>query len=375
MPRNNPLLSIAIPTRNRQYYCIEAIKHILSYDNQDFELCIHDHSDDRTIKEFVSRIEDKRLKYRYTTEALSSVLNMSRSLEMTRGEFVCMIGDDDTVLPAIFKWVKYMEKNNVDSICPGYRPGYFWSNGETENTGTLKIIRYKNMKHIERVEPRERLKKLFKNGIIQYQQYNLPRLYHGLIKKKVLDKIYNSVGAYFGGLSPDIYSTVALSLLVKNHFIIKDACTIAGACPASSTAQNKIGEHRGKIENAPHFINRGKYNWDESIPKYYSVETIWAETALTAAKDFNNINLYNSFNSILFNIVSIINNRNIIRLVISKTLILKHKNVFLNTLILFKYISFSNIKKLIVFSLKERLTFSNVKDINQASKLIEENEI
>ena len=78
------LLSIAIPTRNRQKYCIEAIKHILSYDNTDFELVIHDHSDDRAIEKFVSTIDDVRLKYIYTDEALSSVQNMSRSIEIAR---------------------------------------------------------------------------------------------------------------------------------------------------------------------------------------------------------------------------------------------------------------------------------------------------
>lgn len=124
MAKDKPLLSISIPTKNRQYYCTEAIKHILSYDNQDFELCIHDHSDDRTIEEFVSTIEDKRLRYIYSTEALSSSENMSRSIEMTNGEYVCMIGDDDTVLPTIFKWVKYMKENN-DLISIEAEKGFF----------------------------------------------------------------------------------------------------------------------------------------------------------------------------------------------------------------------------------------------------------
>lgn len=39
------LLSIVIPTRDREYYCIEAIKNILSYNNEDFELVVQDNSD------------------------------------------------------------------------------------------------------------------------------------------------------------------------------------------------------------------------------------------------------------------------------------------------------------------------------------------
>lgn len=315
MNGNKPLLSICIPTRNRQYYCIEAIKHILSYDNQDFELCIHDHSDDRTIEEFVSSIEDKRLKYIYTTEAISSSENMSKSIEMSIGEVVCMIGDDDTVLPSILKWAKYMKEHDIDSICPGYRPEYFWPNEETGNTGTLKIVQYKNMKEIEEVEPMKRLEKLFENGIINYQVYNLPRVYHGLVKKEVIDKIYKKMGTYFAGLSPDIYSTVALSSFVKNHFVIKDACSIAGACPASTTSAGRLNQDDIKFEDAPHFKNNTNYQWDALIPKYYCGEIIWAETAIRATRDFELNKILEKFNRNLFNNASLSHNRHITRIV------------------------------------------------------------
>jgi len=311
MIESKPLLSISIPTRNRQYYCIEVIKHILSYDNQNFELCIHDHSDDRTIEHFVSTVDDKRLKYTYTTEALSSVQNMSRSIEMTSGEYVYMIGDDDTVLPNVFKWVEYMKANDIDSICPAFRPEYFWPNEETGNKGTLKIVQYKNIRDIESVEPMERLEKLFDNGIIQFPQYNLPRVYHGLIKKVVLDQIFNEIGAYFGGLSPDIYSTVALSSLVKKHVVIKEACSIAGACPLSTTSKGRLNSDDGKFERTPHLKNNTNYQWDSLIPKYYCGEVIWAESAISAARDFRLDETLSKFDKKLFNNASLSYNRHI----------------------------------------------------------------
>lgn len=344
MNKEKPLLSIAIPTKNRQYYCIEAIKHILSYDDQDFELCIHDHSDDRTIEDFVLTIDDKRLRYIYTTEAISSSENMSRSIQMTNGVYVYMIGDDDTVLPTIFKWAKYMKDNDIESICPGYRPEYFWPNNQTGNTGTLKIVQYKYMKEVEKIQPMERLEKLFKNGIIRYQQYNLPRVYHGLIKKEVIDKIYQKMGTYFAGLSPDIYSTVALSSLVKNHFVIKDACSIAGACPLSTTSHGKVGGYYGKLDMAPHFKNNENYIWNNKIPRYYSSTSILAETAIKAATDFKLNNTLNKFNSFNFNIASLSMNRKISNIIIEEYFInIKKKNNLLNK---FKYLCNAYIFKL-----------------------------
>lgn len=311
MKINRPLLSIAIPTRNRQKYCIESIKHILSYDYQDFELVVHDHSDTREVEQFVSTLTDHRLIYIYTEEPLSSVQNMSRSIEMTNGEFICMIGDDDTVLSTIFKWAKYMKDNDVDSICPGYRPEYFWPNEETGNTGTLKLVQYNGMKEVENVNPIFRLEKLFEGGILDFPEYGLPRVYHGLVKKVVLDKIYKKIGSYFGGLSPDIYSAVSLSALVKNHIVIKETISILGACPLSTTSKGRANSDDGKFENTPHLWNNEDYVWDSLIPKYYCGEVIWAETAITATKDFGLNEVLKKFNRKLFNNITLSDNRHI----------------------------------------------------------------
>ena len=50
------LLSIVIPTRNREEYCIHALNHILSFDEQDFELIIQDNSDTTRILDYLKKI-------------------------------------------------------------------------------------------------------------------------------------------------------------------------------------------------------------------------------------------------------------------------------------------------------------------------------
>ena len=99
------LLSIVIPTRNREKYCIEAIKHIMTFMEDCFELVIKDNSDSDIIEQYVSKNPDIRLKYHRTQGRLNSVINMDEALSYAQGEYVCMIGDDDTVLPNIFYFV------------------------------------------------------------------------------------------------------------------------------------------------------------------------------------------------------------------------------------------------------------------------------
>ncbi|MEG2541541.1 MAG: glycosyltransferase, partial [Clostridia bacterium] len=93
------ILSIIIPTKNRQEYCIAAIKHICELSvRTDFEIVIQDNSDDDSLRQAVASIGDKRVIYNYHGGVLSFVDNFSEGFEHSCGEYVCYIGDDDTVL-------------------------------------------------------------------------------------------------------------------------------------------------------------------------------------------------------------------------------------------------------------------------------------
>ena len=113
---SQPFLSIVIPTRNRQHYCIAAIENILSYDYPDLELCVHDNSDDDHIQQYLqSRTPDPRLTYKRIAEQLNSVDNMDRAIGMATGHYVCMIGDDDTILPHIFEVTEWMDAHSISA--------------------------------------------------------------------------------------------------------------------------------------------------------------------------------------------------------------------------------------------------------------------
>ena len=73
------------------------------------------------------------------------------------------------------------------------------------------------------------------------------------MKKECLEEIRTKTGRYFNGLSPDIYSVVALSLVSKNNVFIDYPFTISGICKTSGSADSATGRHTGKWEDAPHF--------------------------------------------------------------------------------------------------------------------------
>ncbi|MBK9533325.1 MAG: glycosyltransferase [Chitinophagaceae bacterium] len=113
-----PLLSIVIPTKNRQFTCLYAIESALLINNDDFEVVVQDCSDTNILKK---QIHDKfgmdpRIKYFYLSEKLSMTENWNRAFSNTKGEYICAIGDDDAVLPAIYEITKGAKERNLNMV-------------------------------------------------------------------------------------------------------------------------------------------------------------------------------------------------------------------------------------------------------------------
>jgi len=301
-----PLLSICIATKDRGYYCTKVIETLINLDDDRIEILISDNSKDNIIEIFLEGINSSKIKYVYDRSEMSSIDNFNRVITLATGEYITMIGDDDFILPEAVNIAEWAKKNDIDSVSSTNLINYIWPNKNLVN-GLLSIPFYRGGN--KAIDTADHLSNLIKNGFLNYQSYNLPRVYHGIVKRSKIEYIKSKKGYYFGGLSPDIYSTVALSLLIKRHYLVDYPFTVAGSCPSSSTSAATSGGHSGRLHDAPHLKNRGKYEWEKLIPKYYSVETIWAETALKALIDFERTDLLLDFNMYRLYIYGIILNR------------------------------------------------------------------
>jgi glycosyltransferase involved in cell wall biosynthesis len=304
-----PLLSILIATKNRIPYCIQVIEKILKYPNQDFELVIQDNSDSLDLFDYVKGIIDSRFVYNYTPPPFSSIHNFNKVISLSKGKYLCLIGDDDCVSPEIFNLVRWANKKNIDSIVPSLSAVYWWPDAtikikeKEKDNGHLEIrkisLEIKEYSTIGEVE------KLMKSGAQNYMELNLPKLYHGIVKRKYLDLIKYKTGNFIGGLSPDIYLAVALSTYIKNIIKIDYPITIPGICKKSTSYDSVTYSNTGRLEDAPHFRDRGKYIWAKEVPRYYSGINIWADSALAALTDleeFSNKKKFNVTNLVLLSL-------------------------------------------------------------------------
>jgi hypothetical protein len=350
----------------------------LSYDDPGLELCIQDNSDDEAIARHIAgRPKDDRLKYTRVSRQLNSVVNMDCAVGMATGKYVCMIGDDDTILPGLFETVKWMEREGADSVAPSKIIEYHWPRAHRLwPGGMLSIPGFSGVR--ERVDAHRQIDELFRRGIVQYAKYKLPRLYHGIVLRERMEEIRRRTGRYFGGLSPDIYSTVALSALVSNHYVSDVPMTIGGACK-ESTSSNTMRPHRGELHTAPHFHLRGEYTWDAAIPAYYSGATIWAESALKAVEDMKIEGLRERFDYSRFAAYAMVDDRSIKALAWRKLWghppVRKRPAVALKSAVsLFRLIGLTALTRTArKLSRKKKVTrFEEVEDIAVASSLVKE---
>ncbi len=298
-----PLLSIIIPTRNRQKYAISTITSILNIPSPDIELVVQDNSTSGELEEYVRKnLDDKRLVFHYSPEPLSMIDNFEAAVKSSTGRYLCIIGDDDGLNPEIVEATRWAETEGWDAVNPPFNVVYFWPGSlgpdgseYDPDEGLLKINPYTG--DISYPDPEFELRRLVRDGGLNYFLTGIPKLYHGVVSRKVIARIYEKTGSYFGGLSPDIYIAVAVANYAKKIASVNYPLTILGACEGSATAQSERGEHTGPFRTAPHFRGREQYEWSALVPRFYSVETIWADSIVAALTSVGRDDLLRDFNT------------------------------------------------------------------------------
>jgi glycosyltransferase involved in cell wall biosynthesis len=283
-----PLLSIIIPTRNRIPFCISAIESILIISDPRLELVVQDNSDTNKLEEYVrNRKSDNRLKYRYTTAAFSTIDNFNAGMELSTGEYVCFIGDDDGINPEIIEAAAWAKEKNIDALSWYIKASYLWPGTIMPSTFFTKTEGGKLTVHpffgkIRKTNAELEIKKFLLSGGANYMKFKLPKAYHGLVNRFCFEKVKIKTGNYFGGLSPDIFSSLAIALVAKCTYVIDYPLSIAGSCPIAEQTHNSKDANLKPLEDAPHLRNRGKYIWNELIPTIYTGDTIQLETGLAS---------------------------------------------------------------------------------------------
>ena len=302
------ILSIIIPTKNRYATLFSLVDTLLGFDDQEIEIIIQDNSDDNTAA--LLFIADRRtktaLKYFHDPRDLSVIENSDLAVLNSSGEYVCFIGDDDGVMPFITDVVRWMKLKEYKAL-KSFKPNYYWPN-QRSNILSNDISGNLNLKNfdykIRIIKCREALDYTLSKGGTSIKM--LPCLYHGIVARISLNKIYDQCNTYFPGPSPDMANAIALTQIMDSHVRVSFPVVISGKSSKSTGGAGVLHQHVARIEDVKYLPKNTSIEWTDTIPKYWTGPTIWAESVIKALNNFGNNQDIKKFNfSYLYAFISV----------------------------------------------------------------------
>ena len=295
MSDSKPLLSILMPTRNRWRCARHAITNILRMDSNEFELIVHDNSDDEKLAEWISaQGSDPRLRYFRTRGSLSITQTFERAIGLATGEFVCCLGDDDGVSQSVLELTRWMDREGVDALSPTLGIQYYWPGVCAKDTDCGRLLLGTFSGKTEFCDPEEQLLKCVRWGGVS--PHNLPRVYHGVVRLRCLEEVRKRAGRYIAGVSPDMAASVGLASCVNKICRIDYPVFIPGASANSGAGRGVQKKHVGDLSSEEFLDNEFLANWPREVPPFFSGPTMWSAATVQTLRAMGRTDILGELN-------------------------------------------------------------------------------
>jgi glycosyltransferase involved in cell wall biosynthesis len=272
------LISIVIPTKNRYKYLFGCLDSLVTLNAGLVEVVIQDNSEENAaILKHLASLERPNFKYFHNKHSLSVSDNSDLAIKNSCGKYVCFIGDDDSVLKVIEDVVTLLDRNDIDA-CNVNMAGYHWDDIDLSSDWRSYLTFDKRNLDVELVNTGAILREYLSGGMQTLKL--LPRVYHGILSRRVLNRIYVKNKTFFPGPSPDMANACAAALELESHLYIKFPIVVSGAGYDSVAGKSIRGKHKGNLQDVSHLGENVLSIWDSNVPKFWLAYTIWPVSAL-----------------------------------------------------------------------------------------------
>lgn len=294
---NSPQLSIVVPTKDRYKYLRSLILLVEELAQGGIELVIEDNTEQNgEILSILSNRTDHStvVKYHHNPIPCDIIKNSDNAILNSSGKYVLYIGDDDGVMPNIMEAVRLMEDQELDALTT-LRPNFMWSDskGSVHWDNMFPNVLLRGDCSLSRVDGQEELKKLLEQGMQDLG--SMPRVYHGIVKRESLDKVYEIFGTFFPGPSPDMANSVALALIGVNTAFVDYPFIIAGI-GKTRISGNEKGDRKKSLKDLTFLPADTQEKWDSKLPLIWTVHTIYPQTAIQVIRKFHREDILSHLN-------------------------------------------------------------------------------
>lgn len=274
------LLSVLVPTRNRIQYLRDCLVSLEMLDTNLVEIVVQDNSDKpEEIKDFIDSINKGNIFYYHDGRKLSQTENSELAMQHCTGEYVTYIGDDDSVGKTLVDLAMALKKNNLES-CVYEASVYNWPDLREKLPGipVMTIANISNDGYL--ISNNDLISQELKNGM--QSVFTLPRIYHGIVSRTLLEKVHNIGGLYFPGPSPDMANAVACTLCSEKTLVLSNTLIVSGYGGNSAGGMGKRKLHKGSLKGNFQLRDDVEEHWNKKIPKRWMGCTIWPASASSA---------------------------------------------------------------------------------------------
>ncbi len=235
-----PVLSICVPSRNRQLYFRQTIDALLRSERDDVQFVFVDNSDDPSIMNMymAGKTDDPRIVYLPTGEHIHSMMaNWERAVAAATGRYVTVIGDDDYVDADLAAFLLNLEAHvgQIDALTwSGFN--YNWP---VEGEPALPLKLDLNAK-VTRFDKRDLVARAFRWEGALHVPLCGNSVYHGAISRALLLKIRDHFGGRFFEFPTIDYENAFKVILTGQAFYhVSRPFSVPGVCPLSNSAATK----------------------------------------------------------------------------------------------------------------------------------------
>ena len=274
-----PLLSIVIPTADRQEYAAGTIEAVAAA-CPDAEIVVSDTSVEEGLLARLSAATAARTRYIRPGVGLDVVSNFNAATGAATGRWLMFLGDDDCVGPRLADIAGWADRTGLEAVVSyghAFAAVYYWP-GVTSRyfrdgyASRLVVNRFSGRTwSLDAPAAVRAALKDFGGGLGW-----MARAYHGLVSRQLVDRIIGRHGALFGGVSPDIYSATLISMLANKTAVVDWPFVLPGASPKSTAGMGAAQTDRSTLWTNPHIAPFRNLSWDPLIPEFYSPTTVWS---------------------------------------------------------------------------------------------------
>jgi hypothetical protein len=236
-------ITVAIPTiAGRERYLAASLRSCTTQDHPDLEILVSDNSVEHGARAVVEASGDPRVRYVHPPRYLPMSRHWDFVLSEARGELLCIIGDDDGLMPGCIDRVAELARRFPSQIVHHSLGNYFWPDYHNQGERNSILLFHPVGRDAVVVRAADVLRGLCE-GRLRY--VDGPMAYHNFVPTALMRGLSRD-GAFFRRPWPDVYSSVALAANVDTFVSTQECLTISGQGARANGASVASGGSDGR---------------------------------------------------------------------------------------------------------------------------------